>query len=83
MLVMECCRVVYGSKWTRRKLMGASNCCLRATMGRLCWGRLVSRSVRRWLWCSTMINNLSNCARMRCVFVRWVAGISNAALEGV
>jgi hypothetical protein len=51
-LVIDCWRVVYDSKLTRRKLMCASNCCLRAEMVFSCWGRLVPRSVRRLLCCS-------------------------------
>jgi hypothetical protein len=76
-LVIDCCRVVYDSKLTRRKLMCASNCCLRTAMVLSCWGRFVSRTVRRWLCCSTTTNNLSNCARMRCALIRWAAGVSN------
>ena len=48
-----------------------------------CCGWLSWRSVRRWSWCSMMADNLSNCARMRCVLMRWAAGVSNASLEGV
>ncbi len=29
------------------------------------------------------VDNLSNCARMRCVLMRWATGVSNAGLEGV
>ena len=81
--LMDCWSVVYDSKLTRRKLMCASNCCLRTATVLSCCGRLSWRSVRRWSWCSMMADNLSNCARMRCVLMRWAAGVSNAGLEGV
>ncbi len=63
--------------------MCASSCCLRTATVPSCCSRLAWRSVRRWLRWSTMADNLSNCARMRCVLMRWAAGVSNAGLEGV